>query len=110
MTLSPKLVLLGLVVFPSALFASPAGAELAKWDQTRVTEIAQQLAKAAGMLAAATASDEVLSIIKRFKQGAGFADIRENSGFGEKKLRNIIYRLNKTGRIKRISRGRYTVV
>ena len=46
MALSPKFVLLGLVVFSSALFANPAGAELAKWDQTRVTEIAQQLAKA----------------------------------------------------------------
>jgi hypothetical protein len=34
------------VVFSSALFANPAGAELAKWDQTRVTEIAQQLTKA----------------------------------------------------------------
>jgi uncharacterized protein (DUF885 family) len=69
-----------------------------------------QNAKSSGMLAAVTASDEVLSIIKRFKQGAGFADIRENSGFGEKKLRNIIYRLNKTGKIKRINRGRYTAV
>ena len=46
MTLSPKLALLGLVVFSSALSASPARAELAKWDQARVTEIAQQLAEA----------------------------------------------------------------
>lgn len=67
-------------------------------------------AKAAGTLGVATASDEVLAIIKRFRQGAGFAEIKENSGFGEKKLRNIIYRLNKTGKIKRISRGKYTVV
>lgn len=46
MTLSPKLALVGLVVFSSAFSANPVRAELAKWDQTRVTEIAQQLAKA----------------------------------------------------------------
>lgn len=42
----PKLVLLALVAFAPAVVAGPAGAELAKWDQARVTEIAQELAKA----------------------------------------------------------------
>jgi len=56
---------------------------------------------------ASTASDMVLTTIKRFRQGASFADIQSKTGFGEKKLRNIIFRLNKLGKIKRKSRGVY---
>lgn len=55
----------------------------------------------------APASDKALEIIKRFKSGIGFADIQSRTGFEEKKLRNIIFRLNKFGRIERKSRGIY---
>ena len=55
----------------------------------------------------ATASDAVLATIKGFKQGAGFADVQAKTGYNEKKLRNIIFRLNKLGKIKRKSRGIY---
>jgi len=54
-----------------------------------------------------TASDAVLSIIKRSKNGVGFADIQKKAGFPEKKLRNIIFRLNKLEKIKRKDRGIY---
>ena len=54
-----------------------------------------------------TASDVVLDIISRYKDGVGFAQIQMQTGFGEKKLRNIIFRLNKLGKIKRKSRGIY---
>lgn len=54
-----------------------------------------------------SASDMVLEIIKMFQDGAGFAEIQAGTGFGDKKLRNIIFRLNKTGRIKRKRRGVY---
>jgi hypothetical protein len=49
----------------------------------------------------------VLEVIKRFKKGIGFSEIQTRTGFGEKKLRNIIYRLHKTGKITRMSRGIY---
>ncbi len=49
----------------------------------------------------------VLEVIKRFKKGVGFSEIRKRTGFGEKKLRNIIYRLHKTKKIARKSRGIY---
>lgn len=55
----------------------------------------------------ATASDTVLQTIAGLKQGAGFADIQAKTGYNEKKLRNIIFRLNKLGKIKRKSRGVY---
>jgi transcription initiation factor IIE alpha subunit len=54
-----------------------------------------------------TAVDIVLDTIKRSKQGIDFAQIQAKTGFEEKKIRNIIYRLNKTGKIKRKSRGVY---
>jgi hypothetical protein len=56
---------------------------------------------------AMTAIDTVLDAIKRSKQGIDFAAIQAKTGFGEKKIRNIIFRLNKTGKIKRKSRGIY---
>jgi hypothetical protein len=59
---------------------------------------------------ALTAIDVVLDVIKRSKQGTGFADIQAKTGFEEKKIRNIIFRLNKIGKIKRKSRGIYIAV
>jgi len=56
---------------------------------------------------AATSSDMALEVIKRFKKGVGFSEIQERTGFGEKKLRNIIYRLHKMKKIARKSRGIY---
>jgi hypothetical protein len=56
---------------------------------------------------AMTAIDVVLDAIKRSKQGIGFASIQAKTGFDEKKIRNIIFRLNKIGKIKRKSRGLY---
>jgi hypothetical protein len=56
---------------------------------------------------AATSADITLDVIKRFQKGVGFADIQTRTGFGEKKLRNIIFRLHKMGKIVRKSRGIY---
>ena len=56
-----------------------------------------------------TASDMVMGIIKKSEQGADFAEIQAETGFGEKKIRNIIFRLNQIKKIKRKSRGVYIV-
>ena len=57
--------------------------------------------------AAMTCSDMALDVIKRFRKGVGFAEIQNRTGFGEKKLRNIIFRLHKMGKIIRKDRGVY---
>lgn len=57
--------------------------------------------------AAMTSSDKALEVIKRFKKGVGFAEIQVKTGFESKKLRNIIFRLHKNGKIVRKSRGIY---
>lgn len=54
-----------------------------------------------------TATNKVLSTIQKAKGGIGFPDIRKKTGFDEKKLRNIINYLKKTGRIRTVRRGVY---
>jgi Fic family protein len=56
-----------------------------------------------------TASGAVLKVIRNSRQGADFARIQAKTGFEDKKLRNIIFRLNKIGKIARKSRGIYVV-
>jgi predicted transcriptional regulator len=53
------------------------------------------------------AADTVLGVIKKSDKGVGLTEIGQKTGFDEKKLRNIIYRLNKAGKIRRKSRGVY---
>ena len=62
-----------------------------------------------GQTSSLTASDMVMGVIKKSRQGADFAGIQAETGFGEKKLRNIIFRLDQTKKIKRKSRGVYIV-
>jgi len=57
-----------------------------------------------------SASDTVLDIVKRFRKGVGFADIQARTGYDDKKLRNIIFRLNKMKKITRVGRGIYIAV
>ena len=54
-----------------------------------------------------SASDMVLDVIADMATGANFVEIQEKTRFNDKKLRNIIYRLNKQGKIQRKKRGVY---
>ena len=54
-----------------------------------------------------SAVDQVLEVIRGMKQGAGLPEIKAKTGFDDKKVRNIIFRLNKNGSIERVSRGIY---
>jgi hypothetical protein len=57
-----------------------------------------------------TATDMVLGVTKRYKSGVGFKEIQSQTGFEEKKIRNIIFRLDKLGKIERVNRGTYRAV
>jgi hypothetical protein len=57
-----------------------------------------------------SATQIVLQALRRSPGGIGIAEIREKTGYDDKKLRNIIYRLNKMEKIVRVSRGRYKAV
>lgn len=54
-----------------------------------------------------SASDEVLEVISEIGEGANFSEIQAKTQFEDKKLRNIIYRLTKQGKIRRQKRGIY---
>lgn len=54
-----------------------------------------------------TAANAVFEVIESSKDGVGFAEIKERTGFEDKKLRNIIFRLHSTAKISRKSRGVY---
>lgn len=56
-----------------------------------------------------SATDLVIDAIKKYKNGVRFADVQRDTGFDDKKIRNIIFRLDKLGKIVRVSRGVYVV-
>ena len=56
------------------------------------------------------ASDIVLEIVTNFPEGTDFKTLKAKSGYDDKKLRNIIYRLDKIGRIEKVKRGVYKAI
>jgi hypothetical protein len=58
----------------------------------------------------ATDTDKVMQIISRYKKGASTAAIMQKTGYSQKKIANIIYRLRKQQKIKSVAKGVYTKV
>ena len=67
-------------------------------------------AAAAKRAAKLTATDQVLGIIKRSKKGVNAATLMTKTGFDLKKVRNILQRTYKQGKIKRVEKGIYVGV
>ena len=57
-----------------------------------------------------TATDAILKIIKASKKGVDAPTLVKKTGFNQKKVRNILFRTYKQGKIKRIDKGVYTGV
>jgi len=55
----------------------------------------------------ATAADTVLSIIKRYKKGVGTAALMEKTGYNQKKIANLVFKLRKQGKITSVGKGVY---
>ncbi len=55
-----------------------------------------------------TANDAVLAIIKRSKKGVDMATMKKKTGFDDKKIHNIIYKLKKKGLVENAGKGVYT--
>ena len=68
---------------------------------------AKKKAPAKKKAAAPTATDQILKIVKRSKKGVDVPALMKNSGFDEKKVRNIVSRAFSQGKIKRTGRGVY---
>jgi hypothetical protein len=54
-----------------------------------------------------TDTDKVLAIIKRSKKGVDTAALMQKTGFNQKKIRNILHRTYKQGKITRVEKGSY---
>ncbi len=54
-----------------------------------------------------TATDQIMQIIKRSKKGVDVPTLKKKTGFDDKKVRNIVFRAAKEGRIKKSGRGIY---
>jgi len=57
-----------------------------------------------------TATDQVLKIINKSKKGVDTATLIKKTGFDQKKVRNILQRTFKQGKIKRADKGIYVGV
>jgi len=55
----------------------------------------------------ATATEQILGIIKRFTKGVDVPTLKKKRGFDDKKVRNIVFRASKEGKIKKSGRGIY---
>jgi hypothetical protein len=54
-----------------------------------------------------TAVDTVLAIINRYKKGVGTAALMEKTGYNQKKIANLVFKLRKQGKIKTVVKGVY---
>ena len=57
-----------------------------------------------------TATDKILRIIRASKKGVDAPTLVKKTGFNQKKVRNILFRTYKQGKIKRLAKGIYTGV
>ena len=55
-----------------------------------------------------TATDQVLKLVNSSKEGVDIITIKQKTGFEDKKVRNIIFRAYKEGKIQRAGRGLYS--
>lgn len=86
-------------------------AEKPKAKSVKTTTKAKAVTKKAPVKAAKiTDTDKLLAIINRFKKGVDTATLMKKTGFDQKKVRNILFRTYKQGKITRAEKGIYVRV
>ena len=56
-----------------------------------------------------SATDKVLGILKRYKKPVGITTLEKRTGFNKRKINNILYKLNKAGKVESAGRGLYSI-
>ena len=87
--------------------AKKAPAKKAAAKKSAVAKAPAKKAPAPKKAVQVTATDQVLNIIKRSKKGVDVPTLKKKTGFDDKKVRNIVFRAAKEGRIKKSGRGIY---
>lgn len=90
-----------------AQMKSSRKSQVAKKRKLSVKANTKGARKTTGQKQAPTATEQVLKIIKRFKKGVDVPTLMKRTGFEDKKIRHIIYRAHKRGKIKRVGKGLY---
>ena len=98
-TIAEKVDVLAKEQAAQELSAKPSGRHTAK--KTASKKAPSKKAKAP------SATEEVLKIISRSQKGVSTATLKKKTGFNDKKIHNVIYRLKKTGKIRSIDKGVY---
>ena len=88
---------------------APAAAKRKPKAKAKTTRkaVAKKKGAAKKKTATLTATDQVLKIIKRSKKGVDAPTLMKKTGFEDKKIRNILFRSSKQGKIKKAGRGIY---
>ena len=79
-------------------------AKVVKAKPVRKAAVKKPAAKKTAQLSAV---DTAFGFIKRYKKGISTAALMEKTGFDQKKVYNIIYKLNSLGKIKSVGKGVY---
>lgn len=57
-----------------------------------------------------TSPEKVLRVMRKYRTGVAVATLKARTGLEDKKIRNVLFRLGKQGKIKRAGRGVYKAV
>jgi len=87
--------------------AKPTKAKAVKKASVRKVGAKKAAPKKAVPKKAATAADTVLAIINRYKKGVNNAALMEKTGYNQKKISNLVFKLRKQGKIKSVAKGVY---
>ena len=87
--------------------AKPTKAKAVKKASVKKVAVKKAAAKKPVPKKAATAIDTVLAIINRYKKGVGTAALMEKTGYNQKKIANLVFKLRKQGKIKTVVKGIY---
>lgn len=92
-----------------AFEAAPKEKAAKKTATKKAARVAKKKPAAKARVRSLTPTDQVLTIMKRFKKGITVEALRTKSGFNEKQISNIVHRACKKGKMKRVRRGLYSV-
>ena len=85
---------------------APAAKKTAQTDARKSRKPAASRKKTAG--GPATSTEVIFTLIQQSTQAIDSAELARETGYNRKKVTNILYKLNKQNKIKRVGRGTYT--
>ncbi len=80
---------------------------LDKLEKPKTKTVKTKSAKKVATKKPVTAVDTVLKIINRYKKGVDIDALIKKTGFDQKKIHNVVYKLKKQGKVKSVGKGVY---